>query len=321
MTTSTAAAAFGVHLLPIDISAYRNGNTGVDYVHTFDSGRPGPHLMVNAITHGNEVCGVHALRFLFENDVRPVRGKLTLSFANVGAYESFNADYPYASRYLDEDFNRVWNEETLDGERQSQELTRARAMRPVVDTIDHLLDIHSVELPQPTMLMCGVQAKGRALAKAMGKPKHVIIDPGHAAGKRLRDYAQFDDPARDSASMLVECGYHFYEEAADIAIDTTLRFLRHFAAIDPDFIAEHLGDTSGDEDQLFIEVSGPVTIETDDFVFDRTFEAFEVVPEEGTLIGTDAGVERRTPYPNCVMVMPAREPVKGKTAVRLGRIV
>jgi len=40
-----------------DIAAYRRGNTGVDYVHTFDSGVPGPHVLVNALTHGNEICG------------------------------------------------------------------------------------------------------------------------------------------------------------------------------------------------------------------------------------------------------------------------
>ncbi|MBN33809.1 MAG: succinylglutamate desuccinylase [Rhodospirillaceae bacterium] len=318
--TSNAAAAFGVDLLPCDITPYKAGNTGVDYMTIFDSGVAGPHLMINALTHGNEVCGAHALRFLFEKDVRPTRGKLTLSFANIDAYESFNADYPYASRYVDEDFNRIWNEATLDGPRESRELTRGRAMRPVVDTVDHMLDIHSVELPQPAMLLAGSQAKGRTLSAAIGAPRHVVIDAGHAAGKRIRDYAQFDDPSRDSAACLVECGYHFYKEAADIAVETSLRFLRHHDAIDPTFLAEHLGETN-DEEQLFIEVSGPVTVETDNFVFDRVFEGFEIVPDEGTLIGTDDGRKVRTPYANCVMIMPAREPVKGKTAVRLGRLV
>jgi len=317
---TNAAAPYGVHLLPCDITPFKAGNTGIDYVTTWDSGIAGPHLMINALTHGNEVCGAHALKFLFERDVRPIMGKLTLSFANVAAYESFDAAYPYASRFVEEDFNRLWREDTLDGDRQSIELTRARAFRPAVDPIDHMLDIHSVELPQPPMLLAGDKAKGRALSAAIGKPVHVVIDSGHAAGKRIRDYAQFDDTAGHHSACLVECGYHFYKEAADIALETSLRFLRHFDAVDPGFIAEHLDETN-DDDQLFIEVSGPVTIETDDFAFDRTFEGFEIVAQEGTLIGIDGGNEVRTPYPNCVMVMPARDPLKGKTAVRLGRIV
>ena len=37
-----------LQVLPRDLSAYRAGNTGVDYVHRFDSGRPGPHVLINA---------------------------------------------------------------------------------------------------------------------------------------------------------------------------------------------------------------------------------------------------------------------------------
>ena len=318
--TADPPAPAEVHLHPCDISAYRAGNTGVDYVTTFDSGAPGPHLMINALVHGNELCGAHALRYLFENDLRPVRGRLTLSFANVAAYGSFDANFPYLSRFVDEDFNRLWDAATLDGERRSVELARARAMRPVVDTVDSLLDIHSVDLPQPAMLLAGVRARGRGLAAALARPRHVVIDAGHAAGRRLRDYAGFDDPASGKTACLVECGYHFHEAAVDIAVETALRFLRHHRAAPTDFLDQHLGHAT-DEEQMFVEVSGPVTIETDDFRFARPFGGFEIVEDEGTLIGRDGDREIRTPYPRCVMVMPAREPARGKTAVRLGRIV
>ena len=97
-----------LELLPIDISAYRNGNTAVDFVHQFDSGRPGPNVLINALTHGNEVCGAHALVTLLENNIRPTKGSLTLSFANVDAYHAFAANNQTASRFIDEDFNRLW---------------------------------------------------------------------------------------------------------------------------------------------------------------------------------------------------------------------
>lgn len=318
--TQSAAAPHGVHLAPCDIAPYRAGNTGVDHVTTFDSGRPGAHLAIVALTHGNEVCGAHALRFLFENDARPTRGKLTLCFANVAAYETFDAARPFHSRFVEEDFNRLWDEATLDGERRSVELARAREIRPVIDAADHLLDIHSVDLPQAPMLLAGVRAKGRALAATLGAPRHVVIDAGHAAGRRLRDYVRFDDPATRRSSCLVECGYHFHEDSARVAIETSLRFLRAFDAIDPAFLAERLGEPE-DEEQIVVEVSHAIAAETDDFVFARAFEGFEVVPEKGAPIGTDGGREIRTPYPDCVMVMPAREPAKGRTAVRLGRVL
>ncbi len=92
-----------------ELGAYARGTAGIDYVHTFDSGRPGPHVMINALTHGNEVCGLYAVDRLLRWEARPARGKLTLSFANVDAFARFSTDRPAASRWVDEDFNRVWN--------------------------------------------------------------------------------------------------------------------------------------------------------------------------------------------------------------------
>ena len=96
-------------VLPRDLSAYRRGNTGVDYVHRFDSGRPGPHVLVNALTHGNEFCGMTAATHLLDTGVRPLLGVLTISFANVGAYESFDPAQPFDSRQLVHNLNRIWS--------------------------------------------------------------------------------------------------------------------------------------------------------------------------------------------------------------------
>lgn len=308
-----------IEIEPRDIGPFRRGNTGIDYVTTFDSGRPGPHVMVNALTHGNELSGAHAVGFLFDHAVRPSRGRLTLSFANVAAYLSFDPESPFESRFFDEDFNRVWDEATLDGPRDSVELKRARAIRPIVDTVDMLLDLHSTALPMAPMMLCGMRDKGLALARGIGSPSYVVIDAGHAAGTRLRDYARFDDPAVDAAATLVECGQHFERAANDVAIDTTLRFLRHCDVVDAGFVAEHVPDTAGP--QMIIRVSQAVTIETDQFAFARDLAGFEIIAEAGTLIGHDGDREVRTPYDDCVMVMPGRDLKKGLTAVRLGRIV
>ena len=137
--------SYPVSLIPPDISAYRAGNTGIEYVHQFDSGQPGPHVMVSAVVHGNELCGAIAVDHLFQNDVRPLQGKLTLGFMNVAAFHSFDPDRPKESRFVEEDFNRLWTKDVLYGKRDSVELRRARELRPIVDTVDLLLDIHSMQ--------------------------------------------------------------------------------------------------------------------------------------------------------------------------------
>ena len=73
-----------------DISVHEQSSSGIAYVHTFDSGVPGPHVMINALTHGNEVCGAIVVDALLRARLRPRRGKLTLAFANVEAYRRFD---------------------------------------------------------------------------------------------------------------------------------------------------------------------------------------------------------------------------------------
>ena len=315
-----AETSYPIELQPPDIGPYRAGNTGVDYVTTFDSGKAGPHVMVSAVVHGNELCGAIALDTLFREGVRPVQGRLTLAFINIAAYESFDPEKPNASRYLDEDFNRVWNDAVLTGPRDSIELRRARELRPIVDSVDLLLDIHSMQHATVPLIMAGPLPKGRRLAHEVGVPQTVVSDPGHAAGTRLRDYDAFgrEDSARNA--LLVECGQHWEADAPRIALETALRFLLHTGTITREFAAPHLPEAAPPA-QRFIEVTGPVTIETDGFKFAEDYRGMEVIAKAGTLIGHDGDKPVTTPYDDCVLIMPSRRLRKGESAVRFGRYV
>ena len=311
---------YSIELTPPEISPYKAGNTGLDYVATFDSGSAGPHVMVNAVTHGNEICGAIALDFLFRQSVRPRRGKLTLSFANVGAYLRFDPAQPTATRFVDEDFNRLWSADVLDGPRDSTELRRARELRPIVDGVDFLLDIHSMQRKTAPLSMAGPLPKGRELARAVGFPAYVVSDAGHAAGRRLRDYGGFGDPASPKNAMLVECGQHWESSSAGVAIEATLRFLRHLDVIAAGFADSHLSGAAL-APQKVIEVTEAITIKTDDFAFVDDFKGLEVIPAAGTVLAHDGDETVATPYDDCVLVMPSLTLKPGQTAVRLGRYV
>lgn len=301
-----------------DITPYRQGNTGVDYVTTVDSGRPGPHAMVAALVHGNELCGAIIVEFLLRNQVRPLRGKLTLGFLNVAAFAKFNAADPAASRWVDEDFNRVWDKAVLDGPRDSVELRRARAIRPIIDTVDFLLDLHSMQHPTAPLMLAGPTAKGRRFAGHLGYPEHVMCDAGHAAGRRLRDYGPFADEGSPRNALLVECGQHWEKKSVDVARETTLRFLLAIDMITKDFAGRFLPNTPR-VPQKVIQVTEPVTIKTDAFRFAEPYRGLEVIAKAGTVIGWDGDAEVRTPYDKCVLVMPSRRLFPGQTAVRFGR--
>ena len=105
-------------------------------------------------------------------------------------------------------------------------------------------------------------------------------------------------------------------------MDVALRFLTALETVSPDDAAPLGGpDFDAHPVQRVIEVTEAVTITGKRFDFVADFRGLEILPEQGTLIGHDDGREVRTPYPNCVLIMPSRRLVKGQTAVRLGRFV
>ena len=312
--------AYQVELTPPDIEPYRAGNTGIEYVTSFDAAEAGPHVLVTALTHGNEICGAITLDRLFRAGVRPRRGRLTLAFDNIAAYREFDARYPIASRYIDEDFNRLWHPATLDGPRRSVELERARALRPIVDSADFLLDLHSMQYATAPLMLAGLLPRSRELAQRIGIPELIMCDAGHAAGPRMRDYGGFGDPASAKTALLIECGQHWERRAAEVAMDVTLRFLIALGVVTRADVAALGGpDFDAHPRQRVIEVTEAVTIAGERFDFAGEFRGLEILPEKGTLIGRDDGREVRTPYDNCILIMPSRRLVKGQTAVRLGR--
>src|SRR5437763_3605327 len=124
---------FPVHLATPDVDPWVTGNTGVPGFVTRESDKPGPHVALIALTHGNELAGAIVLDRLLRQGFRPRRGRLTVGFANLAAFARFDRRQPTASRFVDEDMNRVWDNDLLDGGRHSSELDRAREMRPLID--------------------------------------------------------------------------------------------------------------------------------------------------------------------------------------------
>ena len=219
---------FVVELEAPDIQPYKKSNVGVDFVTTFDSGKPGPHVMINAVTHGNEICGAIALDILFKDNIRPINGKLTLAFVNHLAYSTFDPSAPSLSRFIDEDFNRVWVEERLDGQEKTAELQRARELRPVFDEVDLLLDIHSMGTFSKPLMICNGLEKERKFVKKVNFPAHIMCGSGHVVGKRLIEYTPFNDTRNNKVGLLVECGQHWAADTGVVALDTALHFFFHW---------------------------------------------------------------------------------------------
>lgn len=305
----------------IDISFLENGNTGIPYVHRFDGSGAGPDRVVMALTHGNEVSGAHALVALMKlGDPTPVNGSLTIGFANVAAYQRYDPQNPRQSRYVQEDLNRVWDEPTLNGDRSSTELRRARALLPVIKKADILLDLHSMQTAGPPLMLAGTAERGRNLARRMGYPGIIVVDSGHSGGRRMRDYTPFSEPGGTATALLAECGQHWETGTADIAKEVLARFLVTTGAMTTRN-ASRLSPMPERPEPRVIEVTDRITIATDRFRFLSDFHGMETIPSAGTVLGYDGNRPIATPYDDCVLIMPSRRLIKGQTAVRLGRYV
>lgn len=302
-----------VDIDPPDIGPHRAGNTGVPYYTSRDSGRPGPHVMINALIHGNELSGAVVVDRLLRSGISPALGQLTLGFANVAAFQRFDIRAPRRSRYIHRDLNRVWSPAVLDRDPTSVELDRAREIRALIDTVDILLDLHSMQTHAEPLILAGPLAKGQALAQAIGYPALIVCDAGHDEGIRLRDYGGFGDPDSPKTALLLESGQHWDPASIDVAEETCRRFLAATGMVPSPLVPL--------PQQRVLTVTEAVTIRTPRFRFVDTFLGMECIADAGTVIAHDGDHPVVTPYDQCVLIMPTRRLIPGQTAVRLGRYV
>jgi predicted deacylase len=309
--TLVTAPAPEFELLPRDLQPYRQGNVGVDYVHRFDSGRPGPHVLINALTHGNEFCGMVAATHLLDTGVRPSIGTLTISFANVAAYETFHVERPFDSRLLVHNLNRIWSDAWLDGPEDSPELRRARELRPVVAAADHILDIHSTSQDVSPFWVYPQFDRNGAAALAIGRPAtHLVMPQGLGSGTPLIQHGRHGAPGHHGVAVVAECGQHFKRSSGELATEVALDFLAHFGLVDR--------RTAAAAPQRRFELMQTWVIKTPEFRFSRPLVGFETFAA-GELIATDGDEAIHALCDDCTVLMPARTPVVGREGVYLAR--
>ena len=299
-----------IEVTPRDLSRYRAGNTGIDYVHRFASGRPGPHVMINGLTHGNEFCGMAAVCHLLDSDVRPKIGTLTLSFANVAAYETFDATQPFESRLITHNLNRIWSSAWLDGKEDSVELRRAREMRPAVAAAEHILDIHSTSNDVVPFWVYPAFERNAAVTRALPRPGvHLVMPAGLGSGTPIIQHGAHAGADAPGAALVVECGQHFKQATADLAVEVAMDFLGHFSLIErtvpPPATPPHR-----------FELLRTHVIQNESFAFVRPVIGFETFAE-GELIATDGPLEIRALCDDCTIFMPARAAIVGREGVYL----
>ncbi len=302
-----------------DIARWREGNTGVEGAWHFESGAPGRRVVVTALLHGNEFSGAATVASLLDAGLRPRRGSLTLLLCNLAAFDRFDPARPDASRFVDEDMNRVWTAGRL-AAHDTVECRRARALLPFLDRADWLLDLHSMHEPGAPLLLAGPAPRHLAAARRLGTPRHLVVDAGHSDGCRLRDHGQFaPDGRQDAIALLLEAGHHFDPASHAVSLDVAARFLALSGAVDAERIPSSWLKPRPPA-QTVLSVTDAVVARSMDFEFTGAFTGLEVIERAGTVIARDADRPVVTPYDGCVLVMPSLRQLRpGVTVARLAR--
>ncbi|MEZ5826478.1 MAG: hypothetical protein R3C97_17640 [Geminicoccaceae bacterium] len=99
-----------VEIAKPDITPLKNSHDGIDWV-TFMAAAARVRMWSSTLIHGNEISGPQSLLRLLDTGLRPAIGRLSLALANIEAFFAFDPADPTATRFLDEDMNRLWTRE------------------------------------------------------------------------------------------------------------------------------------------------------------------------------------------------------------------
>jgi predicted deacylase len=197
--------------------------------YAFDSGRPGPSLLVTGAVHGNEVCGPKAIRQVM---LELAGGALALTRGKLVAVPVVNRlAYEQNVRFVDENLNRTFRKHK---DPQNNEQRVANEITPLIDECDYLVDLHSLHTPggRPFIFIDNDIPAHEAFVRAMGL--NYIL----AGWNKLYAEAGLDQPAstdyaesRGKIAACVECGGHEDAASVDIARECILKALRHLKMI------------------------------------------------------------------------------------------
>lgn len=193
-------------------------------VYTIDSWKPWKTVTFVALTHGNEVSGLYVFDHLL-NELNIwenlLSWKLHLVVWNHHAHLEKDDLNPYWKRFLDMDFNRVW-----DNSWETKTYERKDEILKYVEEADILLDIHSTSLPSDSMLIPATSNEETWELSDKMEADYVlfnIIDKLNGRCLAMHNAVMKEE----SVSFVLEWGQHFDGESVKKAVKNALVILEH----------------------------------------------------------------------------------------------
>ncbi|MCA8940963.1 MAG: succinylglutamate desuccinylase/aspartoacylase family protein [Planctomycetes bacterium] len=178
---------------------------------TYETGRPGPTMLIQGGIHGNEPAGVHALNRVLErltSERLEVHGKFVAIAGNLGALER-------GERFLDRDLNRLWSASTvqhLEAQDPAHDCTEDREQRELISVYQDVqrqargpvvfIDLHSSSADGPPFTCLADTLANRNIAAAVPVP--MILGLEESIDGAVMDYFTY----RGLVAFAIEGGRH-----------------------------------------------------------------------------------------------------------------
>lgn len=249
-----------------------------------ESNEPGPTVVILGGVHGNETCGVEALKVLQNFTID--KGKLILIYGNPQAIKQ-------NVRYVEQNLNRMFCEDDrLTAELKAcYEYQRSREILPYLDAADYSLDLHASFTPDSEpFIIC----ESHALPLVQYLPPNRVcygftrLEPGGTDGYMNE---------QGKVGVCVECGYLGDPKSTQLAIQSAQLFLAALGMLPPTSL-------SVNTNQYYVEAYELYYTKTDCFRLARSFQDFETITI-GETIGYDGSNEVISPIEQ--MILFARE--------------
>ena len=275
----------------------------------WDTGNPGPTLLVTAGVHGNEPAGLEAIgRVLaaLRSREAPLRGRVLALRGNLGALA-------VGSRYLSRDLNRGWSASAIAAIRARPAADRSPEDREQLELIESFLaaertatgpvlfvDLHTSSAAGSPFLCLADTIDNRRLGELTGVPVILGIEE-NLAGASLEWFAD-----RGIAGFAVEGGQHTSAAAIDNLEAVVWQLLVRLgmlpgALVDIELHRARIREAVGTAPSI-VEITHRHAICAEDaFCMQPDFANFDAVAA-GQLLATDRNGDLRAPAARYVML-------------------
>ena len=255
----------------------------------------GSTSIILAGTHGNEKCGIEALKKIIPN-LKIERGNVLFGYGNPLAIKA-------NKRYTETNLNRMFKdiESFSVQEKESYEYKRAQFLKIYLNQADALLDIHaSSTLNSKPFIICEANARG-----IVGYlPVDLIVSGFDKVEPGGTDYYMNN---MGKIGICVECGYLGSAQSKQAAEESVFAFLS---------ARKHIPRGITRKKQSYIHIYNLYLTKTNSFTLSKSFDDFEEI-SKNQVIGTDGEKEIRAEKDGVILFARNREKI-GEEAFLVG---